>query len=178
LLDVLDVDVDWELDGHSLLDGSEPTIAPLVGPDVDGLLAVARHHAQDFPHGFDWTALAAVGEHGALVGRPVDELTLGPPSTLTWAPAQEDSFASLPTARGEVPQLLTGSIDTPDNHEPPPLVVAVNGTIAGVTGGYEPTRGGWAFSSMLGPFFIDGPNDVVAYEVRTAGPGLELRPVQ
>ena len=31
----------------------------------------------DFPHGWDWTALAAVGEHGALVGTPVADLEVG-----------------------------------------------------------------------------------------------------
>ncbi|MET0901795.1 MAG: sulfatase-like hydrolase/transferase, partial [Acidimicrobiales bacterium] len=32
LLDALDVEVDWDIDGHSLLDGSDATTSPLVGP--------------------------------------------------------------------------------------------------------------------------------------------------
>jgi Sulfatase len=177
LMDALDIRADWEMDGHSLLDGSNPTTAPLVEADLDGLFDVVRHHAADFPYGWDWTSLAAVGEHGALVGRPVAELELGPPSRLTWEPAQEASFASLPTARGEVPYVLTGTVAKPTLGEPPPLVIAVNGTIAGVTGGYEPIAGGWRFSSTVGPFYRDGANEVVAYEVTDAPAGPILRPL-
>ena len=177
LMDALDIETQWEMDGHSLLDGSRPTTPPIVGPEIDGLFDVVGRHARDFPRGWDWPALAAVGEHGALVGTPVADLALGEPSALTWAAEQERSFASLPTARGEEPYLLTGVIDTPDNREPPPLVVAVNGTIAGVTGGYEPSEGGWSFSTMVGPWFVEGRNDVRAYEVVPRPSGLELRPL-
>jgi hypothetical protein len=178
LIDVLDIEVDWDLDGHSLLDGSRRTVEPRVGTDIDGLLRAARQHAADFPMGDTWTDLAAVGEHAALVGRPVADIPSGSPSELTWTPAQEASFRSLPTRRGQVPQILTGVIDTVDGRPPPPLVVAVNGTIAGVTGGYEPTRGGWAFSAMLGPFFVDGANEVQAYAVGRDGGGPVLHLVR
>jgi hypothetical protein len=177
LIDALDIETDWDMDGHSLLDGSAPTTPPLVSPDVDGLFEVVDHHARDFPHGWDWDALAAVGEHGPLVGTPVRELTVGGASRLTWEPAQAHSFASLPTARGEVPHILTGLIDGPGLEEPPALVVAVNGTIAGVTGGYEPARGGWRFSSMLAHRFVEGRNDVRAYEVVRGAGGPVLHPL-
>jgi hypothetical protein len=177
LIDALDIETDWEMDGHSLLDGSLPTTPTIVAPEVDGLFEVVDHHTRDFPHGWDWPALAAVGEHGELVGTPVDEVGVGERSDLTWAPAQEHSFSSLPTARGEEPYILTGVIDTPANDEPPPLVVAVNGTIAGVTGGYEPSKGGWAFSTLVGPFYVEGRNEVVAYEVGRGPDGLQLHPL-
>jgi hypothetical protein len=177
LLDALDIETDWEMDGHSLLDGSEPTTAPVVSDEIDGLFDVVDHHARDFPHGWDWPALAAVGEHGALVGTPVADLERGPRSDLTWAPAQEHSFASLPTARGEEPYLLTGTIDTPADDEPPALVVAVNGTIAGVTGGYERSKDGWRFSGLVGPYFVEGRNQVDAFEVRQGPDGPVLHPL-
>jgi hypothetical protein len=177
LMDALDIDTDWEVDGHSLLDGSRPTTPPIVSPELDGLFDVVAHHARDFPHGWDWPALAAVGEHGGLVGTPVRDLSVGEPSDLTWAPAQEASFASLPTDGGEVPHLLTGLVGTPGRAEPPPLVVAVNGTIAGVTGGYEPAEGGWRFSALVGPWFVEGRNQVRAYEVTRGAAGVVLRPL-
>ena len=68
LIDLLAIDTDWQLDGHSLLDGSSRTTEPLVSADVAPLFDLVRQHAADFPHGWDWTALAAVGEHGGLVG--------------------------------------------------------------------------------------------------------------
>ena len=36
IVDLLDADVDWEFDGHSLYDGSAATVAPRVAPDVRG----------------------------------------------------------------------------------------------------------------------------------------------
>jgi hypothetical protein len=176
LIDLLDIETDWQMDGHSLLDGSERTIEPLVSTDVDELLGVVRRHAADFPHGWDWTALAAVGEHGALVGRSLADLDVGSPSALRWTPANEAAFELLPTADGEAPQLVTGIITTPGGAEPPALVIVVNGTVAGVTGGYELNGQDWSFSSMLGPFLQRGANEIAAYEVTgtPAAPVLHL----
>ena len=68
-MDVLDIETDWELDGHSLLDGSEATIEPLVNPDVDGpVRGRATATRRTSRYGWDWTALAAVGEHGRARG--------------------------------------------------------------------------------------------------------------
>ena len=77
----------------------------------------------------------------------------------------EPAFASLPDEQGRAPQLMTGLIFGPDPGEPPPVVIVVNGTVAGVTGGYDPTDAGWTFSSMLGPYLVRGANQVDAYEV-------------
>jgi hypothetical protein len=76
-----------------------------------------------------------------------------------------------------VPYVLTGLVDSPDRREPPPLVVAVNGTVAGVTGGYEPAKGGWRFSTTVGPFFVEGANDVAAYAISRSPRGITLHPV-
>ena len=105
-----------------------------------------------------------MGEHGALVGRALDDLEVGAPSRWAWAPNNAASFRSLPNAAGEVPQLLTGSVVGP-GPTPPSLVVVVNGTVAGAIGGYGPSGEGWTFSSMLGPYLESGANDVHAYEV-------------
>lgn len=172
LIDLLDIETDWTFEGHSLLDGSEATTQPHVSPDIDDLLAVVRHHEADFPYGWGWTALAAVGPQagsvGRLVGTPLDALSIGAPSRLDWTVDTEAAFASLPNELGQVPQLVTGAIAGDD--EPPPLLIVVNGTAAGVTGGYRPVDGGWTFSSVLGPFLRDGANEIAAYEV-TQGDG-------
>lgn len=177
LIDVLGIETDWTFDGHSLLDGSAPTHEPLVDPDVAGLFEVVDRHAADFPHGWDWTALAAVGEHGALVGTPLADLDLGPPSALRWTPNNEATFASLPTARGEAPQIVTGLVQSGPGAEPPPLVLVVNGTVAGVTGGYDDTGDGWTFSSTLGPYLVRGANQIEAYEVVEVDGRPLLRPL-
>ena len=81
IVDLLDADVDWEFDGHSLYDGSTAHTAPKVSTDVEDVLEIAARRAEEFPHGDDWTALAAVGDNGDLVGRRVADLTVGTPSS-------------------------------------------------------------------------------------------------
>lgn len=174
LIDVLGIETDWEMDGHSLLDRSERTTEPLVDSDVEALFDVVRRHAKDFPHGWDWTALAAVGEHGALVGASLADLDVGAPSRLRWLPDNAAAFSSLPTERGQVPQLVTGTIQGPGASEPPPVVIVANGVVAGVTGGYDRVEAGWTFSSVLGPSLVRGPNEIEAYEVADGDGGPVL----
>jgi hypothetical protein len=173
LADILDVELDWEFDGHSLLDGSEGTVDPLVSRDVQALLDLVERHQAQVPNGDGWLGLAKVGEHADLVGTPLADHDVGPPSDLRWAADGEDEFDSLPTPAGEAPQVLNGSVSAPGGDRPPALVVSVNGTIAGVIDGYYRSGSGWRFSSVLGPFLRDGANEIVAYEVD----GDVLRPL-
>lgn len=178
MIDLLGGSADWDFDGHSLYDGSEPTLEPRVSPDVGALFEVAQRRTEDFPHGLDWTALAAVGDDGELVGRGLDEVTLGEPSDLTIEWAQEDEFASLPTPEGSMPFGLRGVVAGGSGETPPELLVAVNGTIAGVLGGYIPDGDvRWTFIGFVADLYVEGANTVDAYEVtRDAGgtPTLHL----
>ena len=176
IVDLLDIRTDWDLEGHSLLDGSEPSIDRHVQTDVDAVMQVAAAHEAQFPRGEDWVALAAVGEGEDLVGTPVGDHRIGPPSSLRWSPEHGDDLDDLSIAEDVVPYILEGTIDG-DGRRPPELVVAVNGTLAGTIGGYLPADDRWRFTGHLAPFFEDGRNEVVAYEVeRPAGP-VTLRPL-
>ena len=177
IADLLDVSTDWEFDGHSLYDGTEPTVAPLVDPSVQPALQIAGQHAATTPHGDDWVGLAAVGEQGDLVGKPVSDLTVGSPSSLTWHLDAQDQLESLPTKDRRVPQVLTGTVATQDGARPPELVVEINGTLAGIVGAYKQSDGGWRFTGFMGPFFRDGANEVVAYEVERSAAGVVLHPL-
>ena len=84
-------------------------------------------------------ALAAVGDNGDLVGTAVADLEIGDPSEWRATLDQADLFDDLPTDDGELPFVLAGTV-TGGSSEPPELVAAVNGTIAGVVGGYRPQR--------------------------------------
>src|SRR5207344_3228085 len=88
VIDLLGATTNWDMDGHSLYDGSEATTEPRVTTDVQGVLDIAAHRAEEFPYGDDWTALAAVGDDGDLVGRAVADLTVGAPSAYTATLAQ------------------------------------------------------------------------------------------
>lgn len=173
IVDLLGGEVDWEFDGHSLVDGSAPTVEPPVSTDVQAVLDIAARRAGQFPHGDDWIGLAAVGEHGELVGRDVAELTTGPPAERTIELAQEDLFASLPTDEGQAPFVLVGRVEgrRPESE----LVVAINGRIAGVLGGFKPVNGGWATSGYVADLYRPGANEVAVYEVERTGGAVTLR---
>jgi hypothetical protein len=176
VVDLLGADVDWEFDGHSLYDGSAAHTEPRVSTDVQAALEIAERRAADFPYGDDWTALAAVGDNGDLVGRRVDDLTVGTPSRYQATLDQQDLLADLPTAEGKMPFVLAGTVTGPDD-EPPELLAAVNGTLAGVVGGYRPDGGRWAFTGYVADFYREGANEVVLYEVSRDGSAVTLHPV-
>jgi arylsulfatase A-like enzyme len=176
IVDLLGADVDWEFDGHSLYDGSTAHTAPLVSPDVSAVFEIAARRAEDFPHGDDWTALAAVGENGDLVGRDVGEFTIGDPSEYTATLAQEDLLDDLPTADGTEPFVLAGTVRGAST-EPPDLLAAINGRLAGVVGGYRPEGDEWAFTGYVADFYREGANEVTLYEVSRDGSAVTLHPV-
>jgi Sulfatase len=176
MIDLLDIETDWELEGHSLYDGSESVIENHVQTDVEAAFRVAAAHVAKFPRGEDWVALAAVGEGEDLVGDRVSDHQVGDPSALQWAPDEAAVLDDLSLATDDVPYLMGGTV-AGDGARPPELVVGVNGTVAGTIGGYRPEGERWRFSGYIAPFFVDGRNEVVAYEVARGPAGVVLHPV-
>ncbi len=178
IVDLLDAEVDWQFDGHSLYDGSQPHTAPRASPDVGAVLAIAAARAEQF-HGDDWIGLAAVGAAGDLVGRDVDELTVGPPSELRAELDQAELLELLPTADGTAPFVLTGMVtgQTESDDAPEDLVIAVNGTLAGVVGDFQRSGGGWTFTGYVADLYREGRNEVRLYEVARHGDDVTLHPV-
>ena len=174
IVDALDIDTDWEFDGHSLIDGSASTVAPKVSEDVDAVIDIARRRAETFPHGDDWIGLAAVGEFGDLVGREVTDFEIGATSDYAVTIDQADQFQSLPTADGEMPFAFSGRVEGPS--EPPELLVAINGRLAGVIGGYRPNAGGWTLMGYVADLYEQGSNDVRVYLVERDGDTVTLHP--
>ena len=176
IIDLLDIEADWDLEGHSLFDGSRPGFDRHVPGGIDEALAVARAHEEQFRRGEDWVALAAVGEGEDLVGNPVDDYTVGAGSPLSWTLDDGDDLDDLSLADDRVPYILEGTVTGADAR-PPELVVAINGTIAGTIGGYRAAGDDWHFTGYMAPFFEDGANEVVAYEVERARDRVTLHPV-
>ena len=81
----------------------------------------------------------------------------------------------MPTADGEMPFVVSGTVDGPQ--QPPELVVAVNGRLAGVLGGFVPEGEGWTFIGYLADLYRPGANDVTVYEVARSESDVALRPV-
>ena len=178
IVDLLDIEVDddWEFDGHSLYDGSEPNVGPRVSTDVEEVLALAQRRSEEFA-GDDWIGLAAVGENGDLVGQDVSDLAVGAPSTYTATLRDEALLEDLPTDEGSMPYVLTGTVAGPSDDAPPELLAAVNGRIAGVVGGYNPSGNGWEFVGYVADFYVDGANTVELYEVTREADVATLHPV-
>ena len=177
IMDLLGAESDWSLDGRSLYDGSsDPSHEPKVDASVQPALDIAARHAADVG-GDDWDGLAAVGIGRDLVGQRVADLATGEPSELTWAPDDEDVFGSLPTEDGRMPYLIGATVTAPDGGQPPEILVAVNGTIAGVAGTHVHGDDGWRAFGVMAPYFRDGANTVEAFEVESTDLGPVLRPI-
>src|SRR5699024_7606836 len=95
-----------------------------------------------------------------LVGRNVDALEVGSESEHDAAIDDEELFDSLPTDDGRKPLLLTGTAQGPRDEPPPELLVAINGRLAGVVGGYQPDGDGWDFAGYVEDLYQDGRNEV------------------
>jgi Sulfatase len=175
LVDLLGIEADWSFEGHSLFDGSEPKIDRLLTSDVQAAFEVAARQAAQFPRGEGWDDLAAVGEGEDLVGRPVSDYRVGAPSELAVRFDRRDLLANL-SLTGEVPYSLRGSLMGGDR-TPPELIVALKGTIAGTIGGYRPEGDAWLFSGLMANYFVNGPNDVVAYQVERTSTRVILHEV-
>jgi hypothetical protein len=177
LVDLLGIETDWEVDGHSLFDGSEPKVDRRLTSDLEDLFAVAERQRSYFPHGEDWVAMAAIGRYGALVGTAVSDHELGEPSTLSWSLNDRASLDDPSSTNGAVPLHMTGTVRGAAD-EPPDLVVAVDGTIAGTIGARDGDGDEWDFSGVLGPPGARGQGEqVTAYEVEGAGDEVVLHPV-
>jgi hypothetical protein len=177
IVDLLDIDTDWSFDGHSLFDGSPfPEENAVVNADVDTmstdvaeLLDLVRRHAEWYTGDSSWDGLAAVGPLGPLVGRSEAELRIATmEGDLAWDLDQEAELADLDLGSGRAPLVVTGTLWTDPGTDPPEYgLVAVNGTIAGVAGGFVATgvddRAGFHFSALLADRLVDGVNRVELY---------------
>ncbi len=137
VIDVLDVSVEWDLEGVSLADQTDPperlevrsgNETLIVAPTNDGALAAARRNADWFPHGEGWRGLAAPGPAGALVGQGVDTLDLGSPAGTA---TTEIDLSAVDRSTGYAPILLPITVE-PAGSMPEYVLTAIDGVIAGV----------------------------------------------
>lgn len=176
IVDALGVETDWSFDGHSLLDGSVPHTPRRLTTGSDGAVAVATRHQRQFP-GPDWTALARTGVAAELVGTEVTHHTVGTPSSLGWSHGYGDLLTEVSVEQGPLPLLLKAEISGAARSASPELAVSVNGTIAGTLAGYQWADGTWHASGILAQHFVDGSNELAAYEVERSADGVVLHPV-
>lgn len=142
IVDLLDIDTDWEFDGESLVgDGPRREDKPVffngregyLPASFENVLAVARRNATYLPFGDDWLGVAAVGDYGDLVGQPVGQVDTSGGSGGPWTADQAATLADWdPEGSALAPILLAGHVDLQGVAVPSEVLVVVNGTVAGV----------------------------------------------
>jgi hypothetical protein len=176
LMDVLGIETNWRMDGHSLFDGSEPGYDRALTSELDDLLDYVATQQAPLNPGDGWDSIVGIGEQGDLVGTEVADHQVGDPSSLSWTYADADALADPVAAGGRAPVLMAGEVAGSDR-TPPDLVVALDGVISGTIGGYIEGDDGWSFTGLLGPEVEGGADEVVAYEVERDGATITLHPL-
>ncbi len=171
IVDALDIETDWEFDGRSLLeDGPRSPAKPVSEPDfpagvpdgTEGVQAVVQRDRAYLPYAQDWRGVAEVTPYGDLVGQPVDTLTIGDPSPMTWTGYH--GVEAYDPASAESRVLQSGALHLAGGTPPAAGLLTVNGTVAGVAVGFEVTGGDASFSGVITPeFFVYGYNDLRLY---------------
>jgi hypothetical protein len=176
IADVLEVEVPWEVEGHSLLDEDRPlrTSSTMVGPrgsvtfGVDGRekLEVAADLFSWFPDGDPWSLTPPPG-FTQLLGRSLDELAHRSDGRLTGHLDHPERYIDV-APRGEpVPAMVTGGLSQLTEPFPGPVVVAVvvNDRVAAVTRSYA-TEGHWTrVQAMVHPRYFQPGNNRVEWAV-------------
>lgn len=178
IADVLGADIDWEFDGHSLYDGSEPhterRLDAVTGADptsLRGLYEVVERTAEFFGDS-SLDGLAQVGEFGHLVGTDVADHEIGEPSDNMWVFDQRSETDDLPNEDGSMPFVLTGVVDDEPEAD---FLIAVNGRIVGVASGFVPHSGDRTrWGAYVANAYRSGANEVEAYEVEESGDAVVL----
>ena len=170
-VDALDLETDWEFDGRSLLGNSdEPEEKAVFGDEgrttiptgLDGLLAVVGRNARRFGRDPGWRGVFAVGDRGGVVGANVADLPTSGVTDIEWSIDQEDALGAVDPASGFVPLLVSGRLEGPPGTAlPDAILVAVNGIVAGVGGGYRVAGDTTTFNALLAETALRaGANDV------------------
>jgi hypothetical protein len=110
----------------------------------------------------------------------VEDFQIGRPSGYRASLEQEELLARLRTEDGAMPFVLAGRVSRPggSDEEPPELLLAVNGTPAGLVGSYRPAGNAWEFARYVADFYREGANVVELYEIDRESAHPTLHPVR
>jgi hypothetical protein len=141
VVDVLDIDTDWEFDGRSLLEvDAERPHEPLrwccngegASTDLEVLYDQVERNHDWLPDQGSWVGIAGVGPHAGLVGRPLESLELDGDDEFRWSLELGESLREVNRSSGTVQTYLTGRVELGGPPSSDEMLIAVNETIAGV----------------------------------------------
>jgi len=160
VIDLLDIQVDWDLDGVSLVGPARgDTTKPVIysGPDeVTGgfgeAVQTAQRNAFLIPFAGPWPTVARVGPYAELVGRQVRDLRVIGPSAVRWSLEESGTLADYTPGAELIPLVLHGSATVMGDDPPTDGLVVLNGTVAGALAlgsGPDDDRGERAFTTLI-----------------------------
>lgn len=187
--DVLSIELPFEVDGESLLDGARRgresktfVQRSLNRVAVETLGDVSTRRAASLQRkvstfGTDSnTRLYGVGSSARLLGTAVSALELTRPSDVALASSNFQAFERVVRSEPELPLYVTGVLDT-RRDEPVSLAIALNGVIVTTAESFQ-QDGAWAFAAMLPDDGLrDGRNGVALFTIEGDGEPAALRPV-
>lgn len=170
VVDVLDVETDWQFEGQSLvdLDISRPHEPQRwccngdgVSTDLQILFDQVERNYEWLPDQSSWAGVTGVGEYGELVGNPVTDLVVAGDDGFRWSLDLGASLDEVDLDNGMVQTVLTGRVESDSELENDEILVVVNDTVAGIAHLARDSVGGGTFYGVIAEdFVVDGDNDV------------------
>lgn len=191
VLDLLDVDPPWPLDGRSTLAAAGRTSLPFLDIDerwhelpvslFDGLVPAAARLAATRGDPAEPFSLFRSGPYGDLVGSPLEELEQAGASAWRGALERPAAFAHVDLAGPSLPALLQGHLRPTGDAPNGAFAIALNEIIAATAPFPTEAAPGstWRpFYALLAPqLFVGGTNRVELFEIRRPRKHTRLRPI-
>ncbi len=172
IVDILDIETDWDFAGRSLLAGDLPAERPhefdhFLGYEaplrtgLDALSAEAQETREYLPDQTSWPGVAITGPYADDIGSPLPELDPRPDDRLVAQIDQAATVARMDPESGVVPTVLTGRITLPTDLAGPDVLVSVNGTVSGAGFTTRETGDLFTFTALVPEqVYNSGSNDV------------------
>lgn len=199
IAEMVGLDLPWDVDGIPLTSERRPTndkqfhvvteeaavgeansLGPRVTFDGDVYGPKVGEHGLDtvlYPDNPEFRSYD-VSEAGELVGRPVQELTIGSPSPWRATHDAPERLGDYRPTNGIVPARLTGAVTGPGPDERPTIAIALNGRIAAVVETHAMGDVPHRIEAMLVPDLIQpGANGVAFFVVEGSEGARTLHPL-
>jgi hypothetical protein len=186
IMDILDIDLPWPIDGRSALESSLPAGSENVHPirkKVSEALAGERTlTAKDkslerklalFGSGVKPDGLFKIGSHNSLIGRGVSKVSVSRDASVAIELDQSWLYDHVDPKAASVPAYIKGRVRSNRVIEAPfNLAVAINGTIRAVTRTFDYEGGETKFTAMVPETaFRGGKNHVEVFILSTDSDG-------
>lgn len=190
VVDVLDIEPMWQLEGDSLLvpnpDLQRSRLLSSRGQvlhmpsDGSGIQPSLDEQAARFGPGGDWEEVYNIGPYARLHGSSAAEWMSQQPETVDVQIDHEEAYRSVDTSGDSLPALLNGRVRGDTVPEGTWLAVALNGRVASTTVVHQREAGGGYFSAMIPPSaFVDGDNGLALYRIEEVSDGtVALHPLR